>query len=467
MAKKAPAAASQVKQSKKNLPTSTTYHLNFEGLKQALIKAPIRGSASNNSNVIIEFPNDRGEFERFRIVEASVMHPDLEAKYPGIKSYAGQGVDDASARIRFSVSPLGLQSMRLSAGQPAAFIEPYTIDGLEYTVYKREDKADTYDNFECQVTDAANKALLGNTSTLRNADDAILRTYRLAVSTTAEYTIFHGGTKALALAAINTTMTRVNGIFENDFNVTMVLIANTDAVIYTNASTDPYGSTSGGFNSALQNTLTNVIGEANYDVGHLFAKASNNGNAGCIGCVCVNGQKGSGFTSRQDPVGDPFDVDYVAHEMGHQFGGNHTWTHGGNEGTNVQMEPGSGSTIMGYAGITGANTDVQQNSDPYFHAISIQQITNYVKSTSCQTNTNTGNAVPTASAGSNYTIPKGTAFVLTGAGSDANSQDVLTYCWEEIDENNSATQKPSVTATSAPLLGLIFHLPILRGISLD
>ncbi|WP_052503454.1 reprolysin-like metallopeptidase [Lacinutrix sp. Hel_I_90] len=448
--KKAPAAISQVKASKQNLPTTATYHLNLEGLKQALTKAPKRDSATKNSNVIIAFPNEKGEFESFRIFEASVMHPDLEAKYPGIKSYAGQGISDPSSRIRFSVSPLGLQSMRLSAGKPAAFIEPYTNDGLHYTVYKREDKTTTYDDFECQVTDAANKTLLGNNAAFRNADDSILRTYRLAVSTTAEYTTYHGGTKTLALAAINTTMTRVNGIFENDFNVTMILIANTDAVIYTNASTDPYGSTSGGFNSALQNTLTNVIGEANYDVGHLFAKASNNGNAGCIGCVCVNGQKGSGFTSRQDPEGDPFDVDYVAHELGHQFGGNHTWTHGGNEGTNVQMEPGSGSTIMGYAGITGANTDVQQNSDPYFHAITIEQITDYVKSTSCQINTNTGNAVPTANAGSNYTIPKGTAFVLTGAGSDANSQDVLTYCWEQIDENNSATQKPSVTATTGP-----------------
>ncbi|WP_452598301.1 reprolysin-like metallopeptidase, partial [Pontimicrobium sp. MEBiC01747] len=364
-------------------------------------------------------------------------------------SYAGQGVDNASDRIRFSISPLGLQSMRLSATKPATFIEPYTNDLKVYTVYKRADRTADFNDFECEVTDATNKTLSGNNTVLKNADDSTLRTYRLAVSTTGEYASYHGGTKALALAAINTTMTRVNGIFENDFNVTMVLISNTDDVIYTNASSDPYGS-SGGYNSALQSTLTSQIGEANYDVGHLFARSGNSGNAGCIGCVCVNGQKGSGWTSLNTPEGDPFDVDFVAHEIGHQFGGNHTWTHGGNEGTNVQMEPGSGSTIMGYAGITGANTDVQSNSDPYFHGVTIQQITNYVKTTSCQTNTNTNNAVPTANAGVNYTIPKGTAFVLTGTGSDANSQDVLTYCWEQFDENNSATQKPSVTATSGP-----------------
>ncbi|MDB9721388.1 GEVED domain-containing protein, partial [Winogradskyella sp.] len=240
---------------------------------------------------------------------------------------------------------------------------------------------------------------------------------------------------------------RVNGIYETDFNVTLQLIATTDAVIYTSTTSDPYGNTTSGYNSQLQNTLTSVIGEANYDIGHLFANLQSNGNAGCIGCVCVNGQKGSGWTSHVVPEGDPFDVDYVAHEMGHQFGGNHTWTFGGNEGANAQMEPGSGSTIMGYAGITGP-TDVQSNSDPYFHARSIEQVTNYIKTTSCQTNTNTGNNVPIVNAGLNYTIPRGTAFVLEGSATDADSGDALSYCWEQYDENNAASTNPSVNATS-------------------
>ena len=438
----------RIKSSKQNLPKTQTFSLNIEGLKQALINAPQRGQATKSSNVIAMFPNEDGTFESFRIVEASVLSPELQQRYPNIKSYAGQGIEDPSSVIRFSISPLGFQSMKLSATKPATFIEALTKNGSHYSVFKRADKINYNDDFECSVTDQVNQQLNSGMQQ-RNADDAILRTYRLAVSTTGEYAAYHGGTKALALAAINQTMTRVNGIFENDFNVTMVLIGNNDDVIYTNSGNDPY-TTSANYNGQLQSTLTNVIGESNYDVGHLFARASNNGNAGCIGCVCVNGQKGSGFTSRTDPEGDPFDVDYVAHEIGHQFGGNHTWTHGGNEGTNVQMEPGSGTTIMGYAGITGVNTDVQQNSDPYFHAATIEQVTDYIKTTSCQTNTSTGNAVPTADAGSNYTIPKGTAFVLTGSGSDANAQDVLTYCWEGLDENNSATQKPSVTATTGP-----------------
>ncbi len=242
-------------------------------------------------------------------------------------------------------------------------------------------------------------------------------------------------------------MTRVNGIFEVDFNVTMILIANTDDVIYTNTSSDPYGNTTSGYNSQLQNTLTSVIGEANYDVGHLFANLQNNGNAGCIGCVCVNNQKGSGWTSATNPVGDFFDVDYVAHVLGHQFGANHTWTFGGNEGTNVQVEPGSGTTIMSYAGITGS-TDVEPNVTPNFHAVSIEQVTDYIKTTSCQTNTNTGNSVPVVNAGPNYTIPRGTPFILEGSATDADAGDVLSYVWEQIDENNASTTLPSTTATS-------------------
>jgi chitodextrinase len=312
-------------------------------------------------------------------------------------------------------------------------------------VYRRQDKAASLTPFECKVIADAPTDLTSSTAR-PNADDAILRTFRLAVSCTGEYAAFFGGTKALALAAINNSMTRVNGVFESDFAARMVLVANNDAVLYTNASTVPYTTS---YNSQLQSTLTSVIGDANYDVGHLFVRASNNGNAGCIGCICASG-KGSGFTSSTIPQGDTFDIDYVAHEIGHQFGGNHTFSMS-NEGTGVNMEPGSGSTIMGYAGITAQ--DVQPNSDAYFHAISIQQITNNIKLKTCQTNTPTGNAVPTANAGLDYTIPKSTPFMLTGSGTDANG-DVLTYNWEQIDNAAStatgASSAASATRTTGP-----------------
>ncbi len=431
---------------KQSIISPKLFQLDINQLKQSLMNAPKRFASNNNSNSIVSFPNSQGQVENYRIQESSNMDPQLAARYPEIKSYIGQGIENPTATIYFSVSPLGLQTMVIRADQSAEFIEPYTTDLSAYVVYRKSDKAASLNRFECKVI-AENIEAVTTIAARPNADDAILRTFRLAMSCTGEYTAYFGGTKALALAAINASMTRVNGVFEKDFGVHMNLIANTDLVIYTSASTDPYSAASGmsSWNSQLQSTLTSVIGEANYDVGHLFGASGGGGNAGCIGCVCTNGSKGSGITSPADniPQGDNFDIDYVAHELGHQFGANHTFTQS-NEGTGVQMEPGSGSTIMGYAGITAL--DVQPHSDAYFHAASIQQVTNNIKTKTCQTNTATGNAVPTANAGLDYTVPKSTPFMLTGTSTDANG-DALTYNWEQMDSQTNATV-PSATKTS-------------------
>jgi chitodextrinase len=427
------------------LPEKTLFDLNLVNLKTNLNNAPLRNASSKVSSTVLSIPNNDGVLERFSIFENPTMDPALAARFPEIKSYIGIGIDNPTLTAYFSMSPLGFKSMVIGADRSAVFIEPISEDLSTYTVYKKADKSTTFTPFECKVI---NQVTTQAGETLRpNADDSTLRTFRLAVSTTGEYTAYFGGTVAGALAGINASMTRVNGVFEKDFAIRMVLIANNDAIIYTNASTDPYTTS---YNSQLQSTLTSVIGEANYDIGHVFVRASNNGNAGCIGCVCVNGSKGSGFTSSTIPTGDTFDIDYVAHEIGHQFGGNHTFSMS-NEGTGVNMEPGSGSTIMGYAGITAQ--DVQPNSDAYFHAASIQQITNNVKTKTCQINTATGNAVPTANAGLDFTIPRSTPFVLTGSGSDANG-DVLSYNWEQFDNAAStatgASSAASATRTSGP-----------------
>ncbi len=447
--------SSEIFENKTSISNPKVYNLDINGLKNMLAKAPKRLAAGEKSELIISFPNSEGRMESFKVRENSNFAPELAAKYPDIKSYVGQGLDNPNSTVYFSVSPLGLSSMEIYGDKSAVFIEPYTKDLSSYVVYRKSDKKDDLNKFECTVVDAAQKGVSNSALAARpNADDAKLRTFRLALSCTGEYTTYFGGTKAQALAAMNTTMTRVNGVFEKDFAARMVLIANNDAVIYTNASTDPYSAASGmsSWNSQLQSTLTSVIGEANYDIGHLFGASGGGGNAGCIGCICTNGSKGSGYTSPADaiPSGDNFDIDYVAHEMGHQFGGNHTFSMS-NEGTGVNMEPGSGSTIMGYAGIT--SQDIQPHSDAFFHAVSIQQITNNIKAKTCSVNTNTGNSIPTASAGLDYTIPKGTPFVLTGTGTDADG-DSLTYIWEQMDNASSsqtgASSAASATKTSGP-----------------
>lgn len=442
--------SSEIFENKKNIINPKIYSLDLNRLKAVLAEAPKRLGAGEKSEVVISFPNAEGRMENFKVRENSNFDPQLASRYPDIKSYIGEGFGDSNSTVYFSISLLGLSSMEIYGDKSAVFIEPYAKDLSTYVVYKKSDKKDDLSTFECTVIDVAQKGIsnMNNLAARPNADDARLRTFRLALSCTGEYTSYFGGTKANALAAMNNTMTRVNGVFEKDFAARMILIANNDAVIYTNSSTDPYSAAAqmDNWNSQLQSTLTSVIGEANYDVGHLFGASGGGGNAGCIGCVCTNGSKGSGYTSPSDgiPSGDNFDIDYVAHELGHQFGGNHTFSNT-NEGTGVNMEPGSGSTIMGYAGITAQ--DVQPHSDAFFHAISIQQITNNIKAKTCPVSTSTGNSIPTANAGSDYTIPKGTPFMLTGTGTDANG-DALTYIWEQID-NASSSQTGTGSAASA------------------
>ncbi|MBP6557724.1 MAG: T9SS type A sorting domain-containing protein [Flavobacterium sp.] len=440
-------------ESRMELPEKKLFTLNLNQLRNVLVNAPQRFASAKGAEVTLSIPNENGVLERFKVYQNSVLDPALAARYPEIKSYIGIGIDNPTSTSYFSVTPLGFKSMTLNADKAAVFIEPISQDLTTYTVYKKADKKQSLSVFECSVVDDIAPQIDG-TNLRPNADDSMLRTFRLAMSCTGEYTAYFGGTKALALAAINNSITRCNGVFEKDFGVRMVIIANTDLVIYTSASTDPYSAASSmsQWNSQLQSTLTSVIGEANYDVGHLFGATGGGGNAGCIGCVCVNGSKGSGYTSPADgiPYGDNFDIDYVAHELGHQFGANHTFSMS-NEGTGANMEPGSGSTIMGYAGITAQ--DVQPHSDAYFHAISIQQVTNNIKGKTCQTNTATGNSVPTASAGLDYTIPRSTPFMLTGSGSDANG-DALTYNWEQFDNAASTatgtSSAASATRTSGP-----------------
>lgn len=459
--------SADVFENKTSIEEPKIFSLDINRLKDALSNAPKRFTTDRKSEIVISFPNSEGKMENFRVTESSNLAPELAAKYPDIKSYVGEASNGST--VYFSISPLGLSSMEIYADKSAVFIEPYTKDLSTYVVYKKSDKKESFNKFECKMLDAAQK----ETSVVaRNANDSTLRTFRLALSGTGEYTAYFGGTKANALAAMNNTMTRVNGVFEKDFAARMVLIANNDAVIYTNASTDPYSPSSqkDKWSYELMQTLNSTIGNANFDIGHVFGKDGGGGYAGCIGCLCSNdtsysteggvnypnNYKGSGYTSPTDgiPSGDTFDIDYVAHEMGHQFGGNHTWSYATQPGLQP-VEPGSGSTIMGYAGIT--NYDVQPNSNAFFHALSIEQITNNIKSKTCSVNTATGNSIPTANAGADYTIPKSTPFMLTGVGTDTDAGDVLTYIWEQMDKGTSSQTGANSAATATKTAGPTFR----------
>ena len=384
------------------------------------------------------------------------MDPVLAAKYPEIKSYIAVGIENPSARAYFSNSPLGFKSMTLYADQSAVFIEPVSDNLKTYTIYKKSDKKASLDKFECSTIDQAVNNIQPTTNTgsfARGADDGKLRTLRLALACTAEYAAYFGGSVASTLAAMNNTITRINGVFERDFGVKLILVANNDALIYTNPLTDPYSDYTSMVNWKPENqtNLDAIIGTANYDIGHLLgASIANSGDAGGTGTVCIDGTKGRGYSCAKPGAfqGDAFDISYVAHEMGHQFGAYHTFTYKLDNNV-AQMEPGSGSTIMSYGGLS--MKDYQDHKDAYFHAISIQQVTDLIKTKTCPVVISTGNAVPVVNAGLDYTIPKGTPFLLTGSATDANPADVLTYTWEEMDLGTATTTVPTSTNTTGPL----------------
>ena len=435
------------------------FDLNTEPFRQELFS--VAGSNASRHSLVISLPNTEGQIEQFEVFEASNFEPALQDRFPGIRAFSGRGITDKYATLKLSISPQGLQTVVFRTGKANEFIEAYSQDHNIYAVFKSQ-RAPGRQPWTCSTVDermayGINGAITGAGITERSGGN--LKTMRLAQSVTAEYSNYFGATSAaqvgLVLAAINATLTRCNGVYEKDLALHLNLVAASTNVIYYNASTDPYSAAASGsggaWNAELQSTLTSVIGEANYDIGHLFGASGGGGNAGCIGCVCTNGSKGSGYTSPADgvPQGDNFDIDYVVHEVGHQLGANHTFSTG-NEGTGVNKEPGSGITIMGYAGIT--SQDLAPHSIPVFHQASIAQIQANLNTKSCPVTTTLNNATPVVAAVSNYTIPRSTPFALTGSATDANGGDVLTYSWEQNDNSTTtgANSVASATKTTGP-----------------
>jgi hypothetical protein len=426
--------------------------LDLTVLRQVLLTASDR-FAENRTSAVISLPNAEGKLERFRVYEASNFAPELQAQFPEIRSYVGQGIDDKYARLRLSINPRGINTMVSRADKPSEYMEPYSVDGTVHVVYNSE-RVKGKLPFTCStpVEQALINDLTDRASSVSRSSTGQLLNFRLAMSVTPEYTSYHHTLLALAtaktsaLAAINTTLTRVNGVFETDFAIHMNLVNNM-TIIYDGTTADPYGATDANYNTELETTLANVVGIANYDVGHLMGRVGNNGNAGCIGCVCDGTEKGSGYTTSTSPVGDNFDIDFVVHEIGHQFGANHSFSNS-NEGTGVNVEVGSGVTIMGYAGIT--NEDTHLHSIDVFHAANIAQVQANMATKSCQTTVTITHSAPVVNAGNDWIIPLSTPFMLTGSATDAGGASAITYTWEQNDNASGAPSTINANSAASP-----------------
>jgi hypothetical protein len=426
-------------------------------LKNVLFSAPNESSVKiNESNCIVSLPLPNGDIQKFRVVESSIMERALQAQFPNFRTFSVKGIDDPYANGKLDWNEFGFHGMVRSVNGDF-FIDPFCLNNIkDYISYY-------INNFE---KDASQK--LPEVGILENPDDkeaiqnkhintsdnnqrslppaicvgAQLRTYRLAVACTGEYAVAATGsatpTVPQTLSKIITSVNRVDGVYETEVAVRLVLVATETNVIFTNAATDPFAgnNNAGTLINESQTVITNSIGTANFDIGHTFSTGG--GGLAGLGVVCNATQKARGITGSPSPVGDPYDIDYVAHEIGHQFRGNHTFNStvgscgGGNRNATTAVEPGSGITIMAYAGICGAQ-DLAPNSIAYFHAISYDEIVNFTNSgtgNNCPVTTTTGNQPPVVTGSGNYTIPKSTPFVLTGSATDPDG-DPLTYSWEE------------------------------------
>jgi hypothetical protein len=433
--------------------------LNKKTLVRILRNAPREFTpAAKNSSVVLALPLPNRTFGRFQIIEVNIMSPELAAQYPEMKTYRGIGLDDKTASLSLEITSTGLHAMITSA-RGTSLIEPISqSDSFNYVAYNKHDyRSDNSGKFECHVDDAsgARKIAMDDVTPLRVEPPASfptqLRTYRTVVTVTSGYTAANGGTRDSAQAAIVTTINRINQVYERELGLRLVL---KQTIIYVTLAEDPFKDANG---KPLDDNLSGdknqeitdqIVGENEYDIGHIMGTHQNLGGSAVLAGVCGNGRKANAATLAPTPTtADAFVIDYVAHEFGHQLGANHTWNlldAGSCESKSyaaaTAYEPGSGVTIMGYAGIC-APANLQLKSEEHFHIASIAQIMKVTQGEgSCAVLIGETNSLPVLAAGSTprreWTIPARTPFQLTAPSfTDADSGDAarLTYLWEQTD----------------------------------
>lgn len=456
---------SKSKFNRENFPKEyKLFEVDYENLKSKLFEAP-NDLSGVNSNTILSFPDAEGNLTLFKIYETQLMEEELAVKFPEIKNFTAINLKDPTNVIKVSITPaFGMHIMGFDGNFTTYYIDTFTQDFSTFIYYKRKNIENTNPSFQCLAGEIQKEYTNSNSSSENfqiQSTDQKFRRYRMAMACTTEYAQFHlrnaptnisqnteQQKKQIVLSAMNVTINRLNSIYERDLAVRLVLVGNNDAIIFITSDNFTNGDPDLLIDES-QSVITRIIGTNNFDIGHTVSTGAG-GLASPAPCYSI--YKALGVTGTNSPVGDPFDIDFVAHEVAHQFGANHTFNNScqNNRYNQTAVEPGSGSTILSYAGICFPN--VQNNSDAYFHQISIQEITDFLQSSwnNCATIISTANATPVITGTSgNKTIPNGTPFILTVNATDSNNPNSLTYTWEQMD-NTISTQAPLASSTVGP-----------------
>lgn len=419
---------------------------------------------SSRKPVRIQLPMPDGRLATVYAREDPVIAPGLAKKYPELKTYR---IRSEHIRGRIGWTYQGFHAS-LRTPQGRVWIDPYLLH--QHTYYKVYQVGENLrlaarQPFACGVDgEAPDPGDLfseadGQDASLeaRNAGPLLTRTYRAAVACTGEYAQFHGGTVQQALSAIVVAMNRINEVTETDLAVRLELVEDNDQIVFLDPDTDPFNNANPGtLLSNVQSVINQNIGIANYDVGHVVSTGpSAGGGIATLEGVCFGTQKGNGVSTRAQPVNDPFVINILAHEFGHQFGASHTMSSCQNVSPSTAYEPGGGSTIMGYAGICSPENNLVLNADPYYHTASLEQIFRYMRTgngNDCPVVEDFGNTEPELELDyeDGFFIPISTPFQLTAAATDAEG-DSLTYCWEQFDKEEGIQTPPGQPIGNCPL----------------
>lgn len=424
------------------LPTKfDAYKLDAHDLGQRLAIAPSEEIAINmTSDVIIDLPMEDGTLRSFYMYESPVMAPALAEKYSSIKTYKGVCVDNKLINVRLDITPEGFHAA-IHAPQGIFYIDPYDSDLTAYLAYnvKDDQQEETRDIPLCGNKENGKPHLSPLTVKTQTRSVSVpLRKYRLAIATTGEFGEWKGSPEK-TMSDIVTGLNRMNQVFENEASIRYELIADNDKLFHYDPTSDPYTNTASGSSMLGLNTnvIAGIVGLNAFDLGHVYSTGCDVGGVAALGSLCNQQLKGAGVTCFYGSDINFFAVSVTAHEIGHQMAASHTFNHcnGGNESLGTGFEPGSGSTIMSYAGLCG-DRNVQDRADDYYHTGSLVQIYNHTRAgiaDNCGEKIDFNNHEPVIAVSDVFEkelyIPTSTYFFLEGSATDEDG-DTLTYAWD-------------------------------------